>query len=308
MFEIQERIDPIPGPREVLVRTSGAGINRADILQREGKYPAPEGAPEWPGLEASGTVVAVGAEVLEYAAGDEVCALLTGGGYASLFAAPEELVIPAPKGVPLVEAGGLVEAACTVWSNLAAARAKSGETLLVHGGSGGIGTTAIQIGKAIGMTVVATARGPERTARCANLGADVAVDYETENFVPVVSDLGGADVILDVVGAAYLERNLETLTQHGRLVIIGLQGGSTANLDLGMLMRKGGTVLSNTLRARPFAEKAAIVAATRQNVWPLIPSEVRPIVHGTYPLAEASRAHTELESGRVFGKLILTVE
>ncbi|WP_342341839.1 NAD(P)H-quinone oxidoreductase [Demequina mangrovi] len=296
---------PTPGPHDAVMGITAAGINRADALQRQGRYPAPPGAPAWPGLEAAGTVLAAPASSL-LTPGDRVCALLPGGGYAERAVVDASLVLPTPPGLDDVEAAALVEAACTVVSNLDAADARAGETLLIHGGSGGVGTAAIQIAKARGMRVIATAGGPERAARCAALGADVALDHRT-GWVETVRAEGGADVILDVVGAAYLEANLRALRTGGRLIVIGMQKGARGEIDLGTLLMKRATVLGTTLRARPLAERAAIVARVREEVWPLAPDAVRPIVHATFPLERAADAHRMLESGEVFGKLVLTV-
>ncbi|MDN4483331.1 NAD(P)H-quinone oxidoreductase [Demequina lignilytica] len=306
-FSLLERPDPRCGPDDAVMRITAAGVNRADVLQRRGLYPPPPGAPEWPGLEAAGTVAQVGAAVTGWRPGDRACALLPGGGYAERVAVDASLLLPVPDGVTDVEAASLVEAACTVVSNLDAAAARAGETLLVHGGSGGVGTAAIQIAKARGMRVIATAGGPARAGRCAALGADHALDHRVGGWVDEVRALGGADVILDVVGAAYLADNIRALRTGGRLVVIGLQKGARAELDLGALLAKRATLLGTTLRARPLAERATIVARVRDEVWPLVPRIVRPVVHATFPLAHAGEAHAALESGEVFGKVVLTV-
>jgi len=296
---------PTPDSGDLIISVAGAGVNRADVLQSRGLYPSPKGWPEWPGLECAGIVSAVGADVAGFKVGDRVAALVGGGAYAEEVAVPADLVLPVPPGLTLVEAAGVMEAACTVWSNLAAAHAVPGETLLVHGGSGGIGTFAIQLAKALGLRVITTARGPERVRRCLELGADVAVDYESEDFVDAAQALGGADVILDVIGAAYLERNLAALATGGRLVVIGLQRGAHAEVDLGTLLAKRASIIGTTLRSRPHAERSAIVAAVGREVWPLIPEKVRPVIHSTIALDEAQSAHDLLESGEAFGKLIL---
>nr|WP_062304119.1 NAD(P)H-quinone oxidoreductase [Demequina subtropica] len=293
-------------PDDAVMRITASGVNRADILQREGRYPAPPGAPAWPGLEAAGTLLTAPASS-PWSPGDRVCALLPGGGYAERVAVDASLLLPVPDGLTDVEAASLVEAACTVVSNLDEAGARPGETLLVHGGSGGVGTAAIQIAKARGMRVITTAGGPERTARCAELGADVALDHRADDWAQAVRDEGGADVILDVVGAAYLEANLRALRTGGRLVVIGMQKGARGELDLGTLLAKRARVIGTTLRARPLAERAAIVARVREEVWPLVPDRLRPIVHATLPLERAGDAHRLLESGEVFGKVVLTV-
>lgn len=318
--------EPVPGPGEVLVQVAAAGVNNADLLQRAGHYPPPPGAPSWPGLEVSGTALAVGpgrrgGSTPRWRAGDEVVALLDGGGYAERVVVPEAQVLPAPAGVDLVDAAGLPEAACTVWSTLAAAGAVDGSPglgrapgtgdrwLLVHGGSGGVGSLAVQLGAALGMRVVTTAGGRERAARCADLGAEVVVDHRTEDFVAAtLAATGGrgVDVVLDVVGAAYLGRNLEVLATGGRLAVIGMQKGRRAELDLATLLSKRAAVLGTTLRSRPAVEKAQIVQEVRDHVWPLVEAgRVRPVVHARLPLERAAQAHALLASGEVFGKLLL---
>lgn len=300
----------VPQPRsgEVLIDVAAAGVNNADLLQRAGLYPPPPGAPSWPGLEVSG-VVAVAGPDSGWAPGDRVAALLDGGGYAQRAIAPAAQVLPVPDGVDLVDAAALPEAACTVWSTLAAAGLAPGQWLLVHGGSGGVGSLAVQVGAALGAHVLATAGGPERAARCRELGARVVVDHRAEDFVAAVADATdgrGVDVVLDVVGAAYLERNLAALAVGGRLAVIGLQKGRRAELDLGALLSRRLTVLGTTLRSRPAAEKAGIVAAVRSEVWPLVADgRVRPVVQARLPLTEAARAHRMLAAGEVFGKLLL---
>lgn len=305
LLHLTEADAPAARPGEVVIDISGAGVNRADVLQRKGSYPSPAGWPEWPGLECAGIVGAVGDDVRGLAVGDRVCALVGGGAYAERIAAPADLVLPAPVGLSLVESAALMEAACTVWSNFQAAQLTPGETVLIHGGSGGIGTFAIQFAKAKGAHVIATARGADRTKRCLELGADVAVDYTSEDFVEAAAAIGGADVILDVIGASYLERNLAALATGGRLVVIGLQRGATAELDLRTLMTKRATIMGTTLRARPHRERAAIVAAVGREVWPLIPAKLRPVIHATVPFADAQSAHDLLDSGEVFGKVVL---
>lgn len=307
VFRSTEQPTPEPQSGEVRIRVTAAGVNRADLLQREGKYPPPADAPPWPGLEVSGIIDTIGREVRGWSAGDRVCALIPGGGYAEYCVAPESLLLPAPSGISLVAAAGLPEAACTVWSNLRAAGARPGETILIHGGSGGIGTLAIQIAKAHGMRVLTTARGPARAARCLDLGADHAIDYSEEDFAEYAKELGGVDVILDVIGGLYLSRNIDALALGGRLVIIGLQGGTRAELDLRALMEKRAQVLATTLRTRPLRERAMIVADVRENVWPLIPDAIQPVVHAVFPLEEAGHAHEVIESGEAFGKVLLAV-
>lgn len=303
---VRERPVPRPGPDEVLVRVLAAGVNRADLLQRRGHYPPPPGAPSWPGLEVAGVVEAAGESVTEWDVGDEVCALLPGGGYAEMAAVDRRLVLPAPSGVDVVDAAALVESACTVWSNLDAASARPGERLLVHGGTGGIGSFAIQLAAALGLEVYATAGSPERVARCREMGATAAWDYTSEDWVAGMRAAGGADVVLDVVGAAYLERNVAALATGGRLVVIGLQGGTRGELDLGALLAKRARVIGTTLRSRPLDERAAVVAGVRREVWPLVPERIRPVVAARLPLADAAQAHRELEAGGVVGKILLT--
>lgn len=301
--------EPPRGPGEVLIEVAAAGVNNADVLQRAGRYPPPPGAPDWLGLEVSGTVLAAD-DGSAHRPGDHVVALLASGGYADRVVVPAGQVLPVPHGVGLVEAAALPEAACTVWSTFRAARLAAGEWVLVHGGSGGIGTTAVQVAVAVGARVIATAGGPERAARCLTLGAEVGVDHRGEDFVARVREATaghGADVVLDVVGAAYLARNLEALATGGRLAVIGLQGGRRAELDLGTLLARRATVLGTTLRSRPAAEKAAIVAAVGEHVWPMVADgRVRPVVHATLPLERAEEAHALLASGAVFGKVLLT--
>jgi len=300
----------VPGPGEVLVDVAASAVNRADLMQRQGFYPPPPGASDILGLECSGRIEALGDGVTGWQVVQEVCALLAGGGYAEKVVVPAGQLLPVPDGVDLVTAGGLPEVACTVWSNVVRhARLAAGETFLVHGGTSGIGTHAIQVAKALGARVAATAGNPERMQRCRDLGADIVIDYHDD--VPArlqeQTDGHGADVILDNMGAKYLARNVDALATGGRLVVIGLQGGTRAEVDLGVLMRKRAAVIATSLRARPAAEKATIVAAVREHVWPLIESgRVRPVVHGTYPLAAAADAHRELEASSHIGKVLLT--
>jgi len=302
--------DPRPGPGEVLVRVAAAGVNRADLLQRAGHYPPPPGASEILGLEVSGTVAALGEGVTGWAEGDEVCALLAGGGYAELVAVPAGQLLPAPAGLDLVDAAALPEAVCTAWSNLVGTGGlRAGETVLVHGGSGGVGSAAIQLAFAVGARVLTTAGGPERTARCRELGADVAIDHRTQDVVAAVEEATegrGVDVILDVLGAGGLDQNVRSLATGGRLVVIGTQKGRKGEIDLGRLLMKRASVHATTLRARPLEEKAAIVADVRERAWPLLDDgRLRPVVAERLPLAEAARAHELLDSGAVFGKVLL---
>jgi putative PIG3 family NAD(P)H quinone oxidoreductase len=302
--------DPEPIEGEVLVDVTASAVNRADLMQRQGFYPPPPGAPPYPGLECSGRVAALGPGVTGWRVGDEVCALLTGGGYATRVAVPAGQLLPVPAGVSVRDAAALPEVACTVWSNVGQlAHLGKGETFLVHGGGSGIGTHAIQLAKALGATVLCTAGTPEKLARCRELGADVAINHRTEDFVARVrEETGGVDVILDVIGAKYLARNVESLAANGRLVIIGLQGGAKAEIDLGALTRKRAQIIATVLRARPAPEKAAIVAAVRERVWPLVESgAVRPVVDRVLSLRDAADAHRVVEAGENVGKVLLTI-
>ncbi|MFE9192088.1 NAD(P)H-quinone oxidoreductase [Micromonospora sp. NPDC007208] len=301
--------DPEPGPDEVIVDVRASGVNRADLLQRQGHYPPPPGAPAYPGLECSGVITEVGAEVAGWAVGQQVCALLAGGGYAERVAVPAGQLLPVPACDP-VDAAALPEAACTVWSNLVqVARLGAGETLLVHGGGSGIGTFAIQLGAALGVTVLTTARETKH-ARLRELGAAHLIDYREQDFVEEarrVTDGRGVDVILDIMGASYLGRNVSALATGGRLVVIGMQGGRKAELDLGALLTKRASVTATSLRSRPLAEKAEIVQGVRDEVWPLVESgRIRPIVDRRLPMTEAAEAHRRVESHDHFGKVLLT--
>jgi putative PIG3 family NAD(P)H quinone oxidoreductase len=311
VLRLREVPDLIPAPGEVVLATAAAGVNRADLMQRQGFYPPPPGAPPYPGLECSGRVTAVGSAVTGWQPGDQVCALLAGGGYAEQVAVPAGQLLPLPAGVGLLDAAALPEAACTVYSNVVMyAGLTSGETLLVHGGGGGIGTMAIQLGHALGARVVCTAGSAEKLARCRELGADLAVNYHDGDFVAAArefTDGRGADVILDIIGAAYLPRNVAALATGGRLVVIGLQGGGTGELDLAQMLRKRATVHASTLRSRPLAEKAAIVSRVHAEVWPLVSSgQIRPVIETTLPLAEAVQAHQLMEASGHVGKILLS--
>ena len=303
--------DPTPGPGEVVIDMVATAINRADTMQRQGFYPPPLGASDVLGLECSGVVSAVGDDVDQWAVGDEVCALLAGGGYAEKVLVPAGQVMPVPGGVDLVTAGALPEVACTVWSNVfMIAGLQQGETLLVHGGAGGIGTFAIQLAHALGARVLTTAGSQEKLDVCRSLGADVTINYKEQDFVAEVkatTDGAGADVILDNMGAKYLSRNVDALATEGRLVVIGMQGGSKAELDLGALMRKRGAVIATSLRARPSDEKAVICASVVEHVWPLVADgSVRTLVHTTLPLEQAGEAHRIMEASDHIGKIVLT--
>lgn len=307
VLKIADAPMPSVGPHDVLIAVAAAGVNRADILQRRGLYPSPPDAPAWPGLEVAGVVKRVGRDVTEFEKGQRVCALIPGGGYAQYVACDASLVLPTPDGVTDIEAAALPEAVCTVWSNLRVGGMPGVTSLLVHGGSGGIGTTAIQIAKAIGLHVIVTAGGEDRVARCVELGADVGIDYRSKDFAASVTALGGVDMILDCIGGEYLKRNLSVLKDDGTLVIIGLQSGATAELNLATLLSHRLTIAGTTLRSRPLAQRAAIIADVKASVWPLVPSQVRPVIHETFPLSRAADAHRLMESRGAFGKVVLTV-
>ncbi len=301
---------PEPGPHEVLIRVAGAGVNRPDLVQRAGLYPPPPGAPETLGLEVSGTIEAVGANVARWREGDHVVALLPGGGYATYAIAHEGSVLPAPKGIPLVEAAGLPETVFTVWANVFESGAlKPGETLLVHGGASGIGTTAIQMAKAFGARVFATAGDAEKVALCEKLGAERGINYRTEDFEEIVREAGGADVVLDMVGGPYVQKNINIMNDHGRIVMIAFLKGPTAEVNLMRLMLKRITLTGSTLRARSHEEKARIAATVHNCVWPWIEAgKVKPIIDSTFPLDQAEQAHERLQSGAHAGKVILVAE
>ncbi|HEY6744255.1 MAG TPA: NAD(P)H-quinone oxidoreductase [Mycobacteriales bacterium] len=303
--------DPEPGPGQVLLDVAASAVNRADLMQRQGHYPPPPGASPYLGLECAGRIAALGQGVSGWAVGDAVCALLSGGGYATKVAVPAGQLLPIPAGLDATGAAALPEVACTVWSMVGdLARLARGDTFLVHGGSSGIGTHAIQLGVALGARVLCTAGSAEKLAACRELGADVTINYRDEDFVQRVKDeAGGADVVLDVVGAPYLARNIEALAPNGRLVIIGMQGGTRTEFDLGALVRKRASVIGATLRARPAAEKAAIVARVREVVWPLVEAgAIRPVIDRVVPLRDAAEAHRRVESGAHIGKVVLAVD
>ncbi|WP_314221668.1 NAD(P)H-quinone oxidoreductase [Streptomyces zaehneri] len=302
--------DPVPGAGEVLVEVVAGAVNRADILQRQGFYDPPPGASRYPGLECSGRIVEVGPGVSGWAVGDEVCALLAGGGYAEKVAVPAGQLLPVPDGVDLRRAAALPEVTSTVWSNVfMIAHLRPGETLLVHGGSSGIGTMAIQLAKAVGARVAVTAGTKEKLDRCAELGADILINYREQDFVAELrqaTDGAGADVILDNMGAKYLDRNVQALAVNGRLAIIGMQGGIKAELNIGALLRKRAAISATSLRARPLEEKTAIVAAVREHVWPLLAAgQVRPVVDREVPMSDAAEAHRIVEASSHVGKVLL---
>lgn len=311
VLQVGERPVPEPGEGEVLIKVAAAGVNRPDVMQRLGMYPPPPGAPDIPGLEVAGTVVALGPEVSGWQVGSTVCALVSGGGYADYCAAPASLCLGIPDALSEVQAAAIPETFFTVWTNVFdRGRLSSGESLLVHGGSSGIGTTAIQLAKAFGSTVYVTAGSTEKCQACTELGADAAINYRDEDFVERISELTnerGVDVILDMVGGDYLPRNLKSLALEGRIVQIALQGGPKVEMSLLPIMLKRLTLTGSTLRPRTVAQKAMIAHSLREKVWPLLESgKVRPIVHATFPLARASDAHRMMESSQHIGKIVLS--
>ncbi len=314
VLEWTEVADPRPGPGEVLLEVAASAANRADLLQRQGHYSPPPGASEIIGLECSGTIAELGEGVEDTAGwnvGDEVCALLAGGGYAEKVVVPAGQLLPVPSEIDLITAAALPEVACTVWANVVMhAKLTEGEVFLVHGGAGGIGTHAIQVGKALGATVAVTAGSADRLESCRQLGADITINYKDEDFVEVLrKETGGANVILDNMGASYLGRNVDALAADGRLVIIGMQGGVKGELNVGALLGKRASVFAAGLRFRPLDQKAAIVADVRERLWPLVSDGlVKPIVGQVVPMAEAASAHRVLEEGSVFGKVLLAAK
>ena len=312
VLSVREVPDLQPGPGEVAIEVVATAVNRADLLQRQGLYPPPPGASDVIGLECSGRIAALGEGVSEWAVGDEVCALLAGGGYASRVVVPAGQVMPVPDGVDLISAAALPEVACTVWSNVfMVAGLRPHETLLVHGGAGGIGTFAIQLASALGSRVLTTAGTPEKRAFCTELGAAAAIDYREEDFVEVArreNDGIGVDVILDNMGAAYLDRNIMALATEGRLVIIGMQGGIKGELNIATLLNKRAAVIATSLRGRPADGKATICAAVVEHVWPLVAAgSVRTIIDRTLPLEDVVEAHRTMEAGSHTGKIVLTL-
>ncbi len=299
---------PKPGAHEILIRVEAAGVNRPDLMQRAGLYPPPPGAPPTLGLEAAGEIVEIGHGVSRWHVGDKVTALLAGGGYAEYAVAHEGSALPIPSGLSLVEAAALPETAMTVWANVFESGAlKQGETLLVHGGASGIGTTAIQMAKAYGARVIATAGDAAKAKLCEKLGAERCINYRSEDWETIVRDMGGADVVLDMVGGPYIQKNLDVLNDQGRLVMIAFLQGPTAQLNLMRLMLKRLTLTGSTLRSRSVEEKARIARQVERHVWPWIEAgRVKPVIDSSFPLAEAEQAHARLQSGAHAGKIVLT--
>ena len=302
--------EPVLQEGEVLVDVAATAVNRADVAQRLGNYPPPPGASEYPGLECSGTIAELGpgTEGSGWSVGDQVCALLTGGGYAERVAVPVGQLLPVPRGVSLVEAAALPEVACTVWSNLVMVGGlRAGQTVLLHGGGSGIGTFAIQFARTLGARVAVTAGSDAKLERCRELGAEITVNYRSEDFTEVLRAEGGADLILDIMGGSYLDANLRALATNGRVVIIGLMGGRKTEIDLGRMLAKRLSVQATTLRSRPKTEKAAIVSGVLEQVWPLVEEgAIRPVVDRTLPIGEAAEAHRVMESSAHTGKILLT--
>jgi putative PIG3 family NAD(P)H quinone oxidoreductase len=311
----QQVPDVAAGNGEVLIKVSAAGVNRADLLQAAGRYPPPPGASELLGMEVSGVIEAVGDDVANWSPGQEVCALLAGGGYAEYVAVPAGQLLPHPVGLDLVDSAGVPEVACTVWSNLAmTAHLSEGQLLLMHGGASGIGTHAIQVARALGARVAVTAGSSAKLDFCRELGAEILINYHDEDFVARVheaTDGAGADVIFDIMGASYLDRNIDALAPEGRLVIIGMQGGIKAELNIAKLLSKRAHVIGTTLRGRPTNgpnSKSEVVAAVTESVWPMIADgRVRPIIGARLPIQEAVEAHRLLQAGEITGKIVLTV-
>jgi len=303
---------PVPGAGEILIRIAAAGINRPDVMQRTGNYPPPPGASDIPGLEAAGTVAAIGSDVTGWSVGDPVCALLSGGGYATYCLAPAPQCLPVPKGLTMIEAAALPETYFTVWDNLfTRGRLSAGETVLVHGGSSGIGTTAIQLARAFGARVFVTAGSAEKCRACEKLGAERAINYREEDFVAVIKDITGGkgvDLVLDMVGGDYVGRNLNVLGQGGRLVQIAVQKGTKAEIAVHLIMIKQIVFTGSTLRPRSVREKAVIARSLAEKVWPIIEAgTVKPLIHRTFPLQDASEAHALMDTSAHIGKIVLTV-
>jgi NADPH2:quinone reductase len=311
-LKVAQRPVPVPKDEEVLVRVAAAGVNRPDVMQRQGRYPPPAGASDLPGLEIAGEIVALGAKVSGLSIGDKVTALLAGGGYAAYAIAAAPLCLPVPDGISLVEAAAIPETFFTVWTNLFdRGHCKAGDTVLIHGGTSGIGTTAIQLAAAWGARVFATAGSDDKARACERLGAVRGINYRTEDFVEVMrAETGGkgVDVTLDMVAGSYVPRNLEIAALEGRIVMISLIGGSRAEINMGTILTKRLTLTGSTLRSRTVAQKAEVAAAVRKNIWPLLAAgRVKPIIHATFPLAEASEAHRLMETSNHIGKIVLTV-
>jgi putative PIG3 family NAD(P)H quinone oxidoreductase len=312
VLKLVERPDPVAGRGEVLIRVAAAGVNRPDVMQRRGLYPPPPGASDLPGLEVAGVVESLGEGVTDWRIGDRVCALVSGGGYATLCVAPAPQCLPVPAGMDLVTAAAIPETFFTVWTNVFdRGRLRSGETALFHGGSSGIGTTAIQLAAARGARVLATAGSDEKCRACEQLGAERAINYRTEDFVDVVKQLTkgrGVDLILDIVGGDYIPRDLASLAVEGRLVVIGFMGGDTATIDFRRVLGRRLTITGSTLRPRSVEEKGQIAAEVRREVWPLLESgKVKPLIYRMFPLADAAAAHRLMESSEHVGKIVLTV-
>jgi NADPH:quinone reductase len=311
-LKLARRPVPRPGDDEVLVRVAAAGVNRPDVMQRQGRYPPPPGASDLPGLEIAGEIVELGPKVSTLSVGDKVTALLAGGGYAAYAVAAVPLCLPVPDGVSMAEAAAIPETFFTVWTNLFdRGRCKAGDVVLIHGGTSGIGTTAIQLAAAWGARVFATAGSDAKARACEKLGAVRGINYRTEDFVEVVraqTEGKGVDVTLDMVAGSYVARNLDIAALEGRVVVISLLGGAKAEINMGLILTKRLTLTGSTLRARTVAQKAEVAAAVRKNVWPLLASgRVRPVIHATFPLAEASEAHRLLETSNHIGKIVLTI-
>jgi NADPH2:quinone reductase len=312
--QLKPALRPMPKPAEgeVLIRVAAAGVNRPDVLQRQGKYPPPPGASDLPGMEVAGEIVELGPKASGLSIGDKVTALLPGGGYAAYAVASAVLCLPVPEGMSMVEAAAIPETYFTVWTNLfERAGCKAGDTVLIHGGTSGIGTTAIQLAHAWGAKVFATAGSPEKVKACEKLGAVRGIDYKTEDFVEVIkqhTDGKGVDIILDIVAGPYVARNIDSAALEGRIVVISHLGGARSEINISKLMMRRLTLTGSTLRSRTVAQKGAVAAGVLKNVWPLLRAgRARPVIHATFPLAEASEAHRLMESSSHIGKIVLTV-
>jgi NADPH2:quinone reductase len=311
-LKLAERPVPQPGENEVLVKVAAAGVNRPDVEQRKGNYPPPKGASDIPGLEIAGTIVALGKGVTAFKEGDAVTALVTGGGYAEYCVAPVPQCLPVPKGLTMAEAAALPETFFTVWHNVFdRVKLKAGESILIHGGSSGIGTTAIQLAKAFGARVFTTAGSAEKLAACTKLGADRVINYKTEDFAEIVkaeTEGKGVNVILDMVGGSYLAKNMSSLAIEGRMSLIAMLGGRETNVNLGLMLMKRLTITGSALRPRSVAEKGEMAKSLKEKVWPLIEAgKVKPVIDSTLPLADAAKAHALMESSTHIGKIVLVV-